>query len=119
MKLKFTTILTYLGLVIAISFAVGLMSRHYAGPKGNLKIPWAASSAVASRIQQSITLPNASIYGLNADNVLYVLQPGSQNFNRVATMSGLGQANVIGIDYRVSNGLLYGLTDQHQLITIN
>jgi hypothetical protein len=113
MNRKYVTALTLAALAVAISLALGLMSKNSASSIGTL-------NAVSAASAQNITLPNnVAIYAVNTDNVLYVLQPGSQNFNRIGNITGIGQGNVIGIDYRVSNNLLYGLTDQGQLVTIN
>jgi hypothetical protein len=63
-------------------------------------------------------MPKTSIYALNADNVIFVLPPGATSFTRlgrVRTTNG----NLIGIDFRVADGLLYAVTDTGSLYTIN
>ncbi len=63
-------------------------------------------------------MPKTNIYALNADNTIFVLTPGSTSFNRLVRVK-TADGNLIGIDFRVSDGLLYALTDTGSIYTIN
>jgi hypothetical protein len=62
-------------------------------------------------------MPKTSIYALSADNTIFVLTPGSTSFNRLGQVTTTN-GNLIGIDFRVSDGLLYAVTDTGSLYTI-
>jgi len=80
-----------------------------------------AASAQDALGATSITLPNANIYALNNDNVIFVLKPGTSDFTRLVRVSGVN-GNLIGLDFRPADGSaasVYGLTDTGSLYTIN
>jgi hypothetical protein len=78
----------------------------------------ASSQDTAFAAQSSgIVLPKTSIYALNANNVILVLQPGATSFSRLGRVTTTN-GNLIGIDFRVSDGLLYAVTDTGSLYTI-
>jgi hypothetical protein len=47
---------------------------------------------------------------LTSDNMIFVMAPGTNSFLPVGRIPK-NQGNLIGIDFRVSNNALYGLTD--------
>jgi len=109
MKKFSLTILTITSLAIALTFAYPV--KRTAG---------VAAAAAASSSLQSGSLPfTAAIYYIDNANTLFVLKPGTTSFSRVNTISNVGNAQVIGIDFRVADGQLYALTDNGGLYTIN
>jgi hypothetical protein len=79
----------------------------------------AAASSAASASAQSVNLPRVNIFALDNANNLFVLRVGSSNFTRVNTISNVGDAQVIGMDFRVADNQLYALTDNGRIFTIN
>ncbi len=80
-----------------------------------------AQDAAGATQPASITLPNANIYALNNDNVIFVLKPGTSDFTRLVRV-GQVDGNLIGLDFRPADGnanSVYGLTDTGNLYTIN
>src|SRR5262249_48132982 len=65
-----------------------------------------------------IMMPTTSIYALNSDNVLFVLTPPATSFTRLVRVTQ-ADGNLIGMDFRVSDGLLYALTDTGSIYTID
>src|SRR5215475_10376764 len=119
---------TFIALAIAASLSFGLMGRHSTNAKSGLNLSNAsisspsvinASSQDTAFAGQSsgIIMPMTSIYALNANNTIFVLQPGATSFNRLGRVT-TANGNLIGIDFRVSNGLLYAVTDTGSLYTI-
>jgi hypothetical protein len=120
--------LTIITLALAASLTLGLMGGHSANAKNGPSLSNASISPLSEMNVSShntffasqssgIGLPKTSIYALNADNTIFVLPPGGAFFiplGRVTTTNG----NLIGIDFRVSDGLLYALTDTGSLYTI-
>ncbi len=113
MKKNYITIMTIAAVAFAVSLTFSLMVTHSASANSNLN----PSSAVSSSAQ-SVLLPRTNIYSITNDNTLFVLTPGSTSFNRVNTISNV-DGTVIGIDFRVSDGQLYALSDTGKLYTIN
>ena len=76
------------------------------------------------RLLNSSLVSGATIYGVaNVNNSLNLVQFESgtpADLDSSLAISGLnaGEA-VLGIDFRPSNGQLYGLTSQNRLVTIN
>jgi hypothetical protein len=66
-------------------------------------------------------LPNLKVVGLTSDQRLVTFRsdrPGA--VSRLGTVAGLkGDRKLVGIDYRVQNGRLYGVGDQGGIYTIN
>ncbi|MCG3160018.1 MAG: hypothetical protein JMDDDDMK_01050 [Acidobacteria bacterium] len=94
--------LTLTALALAASLTFGLMDRYSA----------------SAQQTTGIVRPKTNIYALNADNVIFVLAPGATSFTRlfrVTTTNG----NLIGIDFRPADGLLYAVTDTGSVYTIN
>jgi hypothetical protein len=56
------------------------------------------------------TPSNVPIYALTSDNSIYVLRPGYPAYIRLGRVGTEG-GNLIGIDFRPTDGKLYGLTD--------
>jgi hypothetical protein len=81
-----------------------------------------AKSAAAAQ-GAGITLPNAAIYALNNDNVIFVMTPGSTSFTRLGRLGpNQVKGNLIGLDFRPADGSstsVYGLTDSGNLYLIN
>jgi len=119
---------TFITLAMAASLTFGLMGRHSTSAKTGLNISNAsvssssdmnASSQDTAFASQSsgIVLPKTSIYALNANNAILVLPPGATSFNRLGRVT-TANGNLIGIDFRVSDGRLYAVTDTGSLYTI-
>src|SRR5262249_13422892 len=125
---KPVAILTFITLALAVSLTFGLMGRRLVNAKSRLKLSNASISSSSemnassqnttfAAQSSSIGLPKTSIYALNADNTIFALLPGGSTFlplGRVTTTNG----SLIGIDFRVSDGRLYALTDTGSLYTI-
>src|SRR5262245_35428305 len=120
--------LTFITLALAASLTFGLIVRHLANAKSGLNLSDASipSSSVMNGSSQDtalaaqssgIIMPKTSIYALNANNTIFVLQPGATSFNRLGRVT-TANGNLIGIDFRVSNGRLYAVTDTGSLYTI-
>jgi hypothetical protein len=127
---KSFTALSFITLALAASLAIGLMGRYSANAKSEPNSSHASISpspatnaplpntAVAAQ-STGIVMPKTSIYALNADNTIFVLTPGSTTgFTRLARVTTTN-GNLIGIDFRVADGLLYAVTDTGSLYTIN
>src|SRR5215467_8346112 len=126
-KKPFITV-TFITLAMAASLTFSLMGWNSANANSGLNISNAsvspssvknASSQDTAFAAQSsgIVLPKTSIYALNANNTIYVLQPGATSFSRLSRVT-TANGNLIGIDFRVSDGLLYAVTDTGSLYTI-
>lgn len=80
-------------------------------------VKWTQPSVAASPIAQTgAATPAIDLYLLDADNTVWLLQKG--NLSRVARFGQL-DGNLIGIDFRVSDGQLYGLTDTGGLFILD
>jgi Domain of unknown function (DUF4394) len=106
MKKFLLTTLTITTLALALTFALPVKET-------------AVASAAASTSLQSVDMPRVNIFALGNDNSLFVLRIGASNFARVGTISNVGDAQVIGIDFRVADNQLYALTDNSRIYTIN
>jgi len=121
-------ILTFITLAMAASLTLGLMGRHSANAKSGLNLSNASisSSSVMNASSQDtalaaqssgIIMPKTSIYALNANNAIFVLPPGATCFSRLGRVTTTN-GNLIGIDFRVADGLLYAVTDTGSIYTI-
>jgi hypothetical protein len=115
LKKPFFTV-TFITLVIAALFIIGLMGWRSATAKSGAKSDM-QDTALASQ-SSGITMPKTSIYALNSDNTIFVLTPGATSFSRLGRVNTTN-GNLIGIDFRVSDGLLYAVTDTGSLYTIS
>jgi len=78
----------------------------------------AAAAPQNTGVAQGVNIPpNVPVYALTSDNAIYVLKPGAANYTRLGRVETEG-GNLIGIDFRVSDGKLYALTDQGNIYTI-
>jgi len=120
--------LTFIILAMVASLTFGLIGRNSADANSKLNLSNApvSSSSVKNASSQDtafaaqssgIVLPKTSIYALNANNTIFVLQPGATSFSRLGRVT-TANGNLIGIDFRVSDGLLYAVTDTGSLYTI-
>lgn len=121
--------LTCVTLVLGALLTIDLVGAHSATTKSGLNLSNAsisssfdmkASSQDTALAAQSsgIIMPKTSVYALNTDNTIFVLTPGSTGFNRLGRVTTTN-GNLIGIDFRVSDGLLYAVTDTGSLYTIS
>src|SRR5262245_9569750 len=94
--------MTIVTLTLAASLIPGLMDKY---------------SASATQTT-GIVLPKANIYALNADNTIFVMAPGATSFTRLVRVTQ-ANGNLIGIDFRVSDGALYAVTDTGSVYTID
>ena len=128
MKKSFAT-LAFTALALAATLITGLINKYSASAKGGLTPSHAsistspaanASSTAASFAAQTtgVVLPPTNIYALNTDNTLFVRAAGAISFTRLVHVTNI-DGNLIGIDFRVADGLLYGLTDTGSIYTIN
>lgn len=122
MKNSFAALaLAALALVASLTF--DLMSRNSASAKSaldTLHTPASSSAGLAAQ-NTGVVLPKTNIYALNADNVIFVLTPGSTSFSRLGRVNQIN-GNLIGLDFRPADGngsVVYGLTDTGNLYTIN
>src|SRR5262249_10240559 len=120
--------LTFIILVMVASLTFGLMGRHSTNAKSGLNLSNASTSSSSVKNASSqdtafsaqssgIIMPKTSVYALNANNTIFVLQPGETCFSRLGRVT-TANGNLIGIDFRVSDGLLYAVTDTGSLYTI-
>lgn len=77
------------------------------------------TTAAALGVATGVTLPNSRVYALTSDNSLYFLRPGASQYVRGGRVAVSDGGNLIGIDFRPADGLLYGLTDRGGLYTID
>lgn len=121
--------LTFIALAFAVLLTFCLMGRYSANANSEPNSSHASISAslavnassrhTATGAQSTgIVLPKTSIYALNSNNAIFVLTPGASSFTRLARVTTTN-GNLIGIDFRVSDGLLYAVTDTGSLYTIN
>jgi len=121
--------LAFTALALAATLIPGLMNKYSASAKSRLNPSRAsistspagkASSTAAAFAAQTtgVVLPPTNIYALNADNTLFVRAAGATSFTRLVHVAKIG-GNLIGIDFRVADGLLYGLTDTGSIYTID
>jgi Domain of unknown function (DUF4394) len=126
-KKSFMT-MTFITLALAAALTFGLMGRHSTNAKSGLNLSNASISSssvmnasskdTAFAAQSSgVVMPKTSIYALNANNAILVLPPGATSFSRLGRVT-TSNGNLIGIDFRVADGLLYALTDTGSLYTI-
>src|SRR5262249_35693989 len=93
MKKKSLAVLTVITLALAGLLTVGLKGRN-------------SASVIAA---QGATLPSRTIVGLGTNNNLSILRPGSTSFASLGTVNVPGGDTLIGIDFRLSDGQLYGV----------
>ena len=71
----------------------------------------AAATTQNRGVAQGVNIPaGVPVYALTSDNAIYVLRPGASNYARLGRVETEG-GNLIGMDFRVSDGKLYALTD--------
>jgi hypothetical protein len=118
MKKHFVT-LTSTTLVLAFALMIGTLS-HSRSVSAKIAPSPLTIAAVSTTIAaaQTLTLPKRNIYALTTDNMIYVLVPGATSFTVVGRVPRTN-GNLIGIDFRVSNKALYGLTDTGKVLLID
>jgi hypothetical protein len=114
-KKPFITI-AFITLALAALLTSGLMGAHSTIAKSGAK-NGPRGAALPSGQSSGIIMPKTSIYALGSDNTIFVLAPGATCFNRLGRVT-TANGNLIGIDFRVSDGRLYGVTDTGGLYTI-
>ena len=77
------------------------------------------TTAATSGVAAGVALPNSRVYALTSDNSLYVLKPGATQYVRGGRVDVSDGGNLVGIDFRPADGLLYGLTDRGGIYTID
>ncbi len=121
MKKSLTT-LTLTALTLTVSLIPGLVSRYSASAESGSKTSYmaATTSLPAGFAMQDtgVVLPKAPIYALNSDNTIFVLTPGTTSFTRLVRVTQ-SNGNLVGIDFRPSDGKLYALTDTNTIYTID
>jgi Domain of unknown function (DUF4394) len=112
---KKLTILT-LTLAIAVSLTFGLMGNHSADAKITH-----STSGVTAALFPGLTAQvpgfNLQYYAIDNNNNFFVLS--GTTFNRVNTISNINGDRIIGIDVRPLDGLIYALSNNSRLYTIN
>jgi Domain of unknown function (DUF4394) len=116
--------LTFTALAFSAMVIPSLMSRYSASAESKLNSPQTPAASAAAQdlatttdLATGMVMPTKVGYALNANNVLFILQPGATSFTRLTPIIG-ADGNVIGIDFRVSDKRLYALTDRGTLYTI-
>ncbi len=107
----------------ALTLAASLIFMYSASAKSALDTLHTSVSSAAGFAAQNtgVVMPKTNIYALNADNVIFVLTPGSTSFTRLGRVNQTN-GNLIGLDFRPADGngsVVYGLTDTGNLYTIN
>lgn len=117
--------LAFTALALSNLVIPGLMGRYPASAASKLNSSRTSAAPAAISQPASLTtqdtgviMPTTSIFALNTDNVLFVLRPQSNRFTQLVRVTQ-ADGNLIGIDFRVSDGLLYALTDTGSIYTIN
>jgi uncharacterized protein DUF4394 len=107
------TALTLIALAIGISLTFGLMSIRSAKASTTSAVTAALFPSLAAQVPGL----NVQYYAIDANNNFFVLS--GTTFNRVNTISNIGNDTIIGIDVRPANGLIYALSNNSRLYTIN
>src|SRR5262249_3381307 len=118
LKKPFFTV-TFITLALAALFTLGLAGWRSAKAKSGAK-NWSQDIVLSAESlkQSGVSLPKTSIYALSSDNTIFVLTPGATSFSRLGRVTTTN-GNLIGIDFRVSDGNLYAVTDTGSLYTIS
>ena len=117
--------LSFTALALSAMVIPGILGRYSASAESKLN---SSQTPVASAAAQDLTatttdlatgmvMPTKAVYALNANNVLFILQPGATSFTRLTPITG-AVGNVIGIDFRPFDKRLYALTDNGSLYTV-
>ncbi len=110
------TAITTSALLILTCIAMGINGSFAPVGTGNL-------FSTTANAQASITLPMVNIYGLDTDNAIYILTPGSNSFSKIGRLNPEKiNGNLIGLDFRVADGSntsVYGVTDKGAVYLIN
>jgi hypothetical protein len=114
-KKKLTT-LVVITLAIAVSLTFGLMGNHSAKAKTTPNTS-AVTAALFPGISTQVPGLNVQYYAIDANNNFYVLS--GTTFNRVNTISNIGNDQINGIDVRPADGQIYALSNNSRLYTIN
>ena len=116
--------LTFTALALSTIAISGLVSRYTASAESKLNSSRMAPAAsavaqevVSAELTTGIVMPKVPIFALNANNAIFVLQPGATSFTRLGRIN-TANGNLIGIDFRPSNKLLYALTDTGTVYTV-
>ena len=118
--------LTFTVLALSAIVIPGLVSRYSASAESKLNSSQVAPAASAAAqdltatttdLATGMVMPTKAVYALNANNVLFILQPGATSFTRLTPINGT-DGNVTGIDFRPFDKRLYALTDRGTLYTI-
>ncbi|MDX2033558.1 MAG: DUF4394 domain-containing protein [Blastocatellia bacterium] len=83
--------------------------------------PKTAAAAAQQSSSRSVRLPNADIYALNSQNVIFVMRPGMRSFQPLLQVRNV-DGNLIGLDFRPADGnanAVYGLTDAGSVYQIS
>ena len=120
-KKPFITV-TFITLVLTAFLIIDLMGWRSGAAKSDSNPSQASISfsqdAALSSESYGVIMPKASIYALNSDNTIFVLTPGATSFSRLGRVTRIN-GSLIGIDFRVSDGRLYGVTDTGSLYAIS
>jgi hypothetical protein len=116
--LAFAVLLTFGFMVWHPASAKSERNSHHASVSASSSVNASARNTSHAAQSTGIVLPKTNIYALNANNVIFVLTPGATSFTRLARVT-TANGNLIGIDFRVADGLLYAVTDTGSLYTIN
>jgi hypothetical protein len=95
------------------------MKRYKLSPLASLAITSALFVGGVSLLRPAAATPTAmQLVGLAGNNRLVIFSPDRLSQTRQITLDNLN-GNLIGIDVRPANSLLYGLTSNNKLYTIN
>lgn len=100
-------------LIVICLFCLAIVGGTAAAFSEKVALASISSGAV---VQAGATAPAVDLYLLDGDNTVWLLRAG--NLSRVARFDQLG-GNLIGIDFRVSDRQLYGLTDAGGLFILD
>jgi uncharacterized protein DUF4394 len=114
-KKKLTT-LTLITLAIAVSLTFSLTGNHSADAK-TTPITSAVTAALFPGISAQVPGFDLQYYAIDNRNNFFVLS--GTTFNRVNTISNINGDTIIGIDVRPLDGLIYALSNNSRLYTIN
>ncbi len=107
-------------MVLAFTLAGGLLLGTVS-QTGTKTAAAAAMQQYSSSSSRSVRLPNADIYALNNQNVIFVMRPGMRSFQPLFQVRNI-DGNLIGLDFRPSDGnanMVYGLTDAGSVYQIS
>lgn len=116
--MRFRLRLLIIVMLLTLVFAGGLFTLTAQSPFDPRPQPEIFGGHVPQAGQSGIIAPRTDVYGLDADNTLWLWRAGTTGFRREIQVRGVA-GQLLGIDFRPANGLLYTLDDTNRLYVID